>query len=51
MRATWPDRPATAAEYLAHVRERGPLYDEAWLDEVDELGAADAPPRDKRAGA
>lgn len=47
MRARWPEEAMTASEYLAWVRERGPLYTPEALDRVDELGADDAPPVDK----
>ncbi|MCZ6915700.1 MAG: antitoxin VapB family protein [Gemmatimonadetes bacterium] len=43
MRARWPDAPVTAGEYLALVRKRGPLYDAAGLDALEELKAADQP--------
>ena len=47
MRAEWSDQPSTGKEYLALVRERGPLYDEEGLDIVDELSRSEAPPPDK----
>jgi len=47
MRAHWPEEPATAREYLAHVRERGPVYDATGLDAMEDLGTSDAPPADK----
>lgn len=51
MRARWPAQPATGGEFLAHVRDRGPLYGAAELEEIDGLGATDAPPADKRSSA
>lgn len=48
MRAEWPAQPSTGGEYLAHARERGPVYEAAELDEIEELGITDAPPHDKR---
>lgn len=47
MRAKWDDAPLTAGEFLRRVRERGPAYTPAELDEVEELKASDAPPEDK----
>lgn len=47
MRARWPAEPATAREYLARVRERGPTYDAADLETMERLGTTDAPPADK----
>lgn len=50
MRARWVDQPATGSEFLAHVRERGPLYDAEELDAIEALGEGDLPPVDKRSG-
>lgn len=50
MRARWPEGALTAREYLTHVRERGPLFGEPGLDEVEALSAADAPPAEKWTG-
>ena len=47
MRAEWPDRPTTAAEFLGRVRERGALYEPAELDAIEELKATDRPADDK----
>ena len=47
MRARWDEQTASGAELLAHVRERGPLYDSDELDAVDELKAGGAPPAEK----
>jgi len=47
MRARWSDEPTTAGQYLAHVRERGPLYDAAGVEAVEELTATDRPAEDK----
>lgn len=48
MRAHWVDQPVTGREFLAHVRDRGPVYDARELDEIEELGTLDLPPADKR---
>jgi len=47
MRALWPEEPATAGEYLSHVRERGATYDVPGLDLIEELGVDDRPVEDK----
>ena len=47
MRAHWSDEPTTAGKYLAHVRERGPLYDVTGIEAIDELGVTDRPAEDK----
>jgi len=47
MRASWDREPTTAGDYLRLVRERGPLYSPADLDQIEELNTADAPPEDK----
>jgi len=48
MRARWPSQTASAAEFLAHVRDRGPVYRTEELEAVDEVGTTDSPPVDKR---
>jgi predicted CopG family antitoxin len=50
MRASWEREPVTAGDYLRLVRERGPSYSPAELDQIEELNSADSPPRDKWAG-
>jgi hypothetical protein len=47
MRAVWPDAPLTGGDYLALVRERGPIYAAEEIDRVDEASASDLPPQDK----
>ncbi|MFQ5689395.1 MAG: antitoxin VapB family protein [Gemmatimonadota bacterium] len=47
MRAQWTDAPSTAGEYLAHLRERGPLYDLTGVKVIEELCLTDRPARDK----
>lgn len=47
MRAVWPDEPLSAGEFLDRVRERGPTYDAAGLETIDDLSAMDAPAEDK----
>lgn len=47
MRAVWPEQPLSAGEYLDRVRERGPAYDSAGLETIDQLSEADAPAPDK----
>ena len=47
MRAHWSDEPTTAGKYLAHVRERGPLYDALGVEAIEELSVTDRPARDK----
>lgn len=51
MRARWVDQPATAREFLSHIKERGPLYRLRELDAIEELGSTDRPPDDKRSNA
>lgn len=47
MRARWDTQPATAAEYLRLVRERGPRYRATELADVERVKREDRPPRDK----
>lgn len=47
MRATWDRTAITAGEFLKHVRERGPLYSSAELDEIEEVAGSDAQPENK----
>lgn len=47
MRAHWADAPVTAAEFLARVRERGPVYADDGLARVKDLKRSDLPPADK----
>ncbi len=47
MRAHWSDEPTTAGKYLAHVRERGPLYDVTGVEAIEELSVTDRPAEDK----
>lgn len=47
MRATWPERTLRAADYLDLLRERGPTYEAAELDAIEEAKRLDRPPRDK----
>ena len=47
LRASWDRQPVTAGDYLRLIRERGPLYSPAELDQIEEVTAADAPPEDK----
>ena len=47
MRAGWAGEPMTAGDYLARVRERGPTYDTAGLDALEELKTGDQPAEDK----
>lgn len=47
MRARWDDQPYSGAELLAHLRERGPLYQAEELEAVEEAKRDDRPPEDK----
>lgn len=47
LRARWDAEPLRASAFLTMVRERGPLYPEAALKAVENVDAADRPPRDK----
>ncbi len=42
-----PADPPRGGEYLDRVRARGPIYDAAGLEAVEDVGAADAPAEDK----
>jgi len=47
MRAEWPHHRTTAREYLDRVRERGPVYEPAELEDIEELKSSDRPADDK----
>lgn len=47
MRARWDTEPVTAGAYVRLVRERGPLFETAELDDMEAVKTADRPPRDK----
>ena len=47
MRAGWAGEPMTAGDYLARVRKRGPTYDTAGLDALEELKTGDQAAEDK----
>jgi predicted CopG family antitoxin len=47
MRAAWPNTTTNAGEFLDRARERGPVYDAAGIEAVDEAKRADAPSPDK----
>lgn len=47
LRASWERPVITAGDFLRKVRERGPLYSLAELDEIEKVSASDAPPDDK----
>lgn len=47
MRAQWPESTTSAGEFLDRARERGPVYDAAGIEAVDEAKRADAPSPDK----
>jgi predicted CopG family antitoxin len=47
MRASWERNAVTAGDYLRLVRERGPLYSDSELAEIEEVSAADSVPVDK----
>ena len=47
MRAWWERNAVTAGDYLRLVRERGPLYSDAELAEIEHVSASDSVPVDK----
>ncbi len=47
MRARWESAPTTAGDYVRLIRERGPVYREAELPDVEAVTREDRPPRDK----
>jgi predicted CopG family antitoxin len=47
LRATWPELPIRAGEWLSICRERGPTFRLEELDRIDELKRSDQPPEDK----
>jgi len=50
MRARWDTEPVTAAEYLRHLRERGPTYRPNELDAVEDAKGSGRPPENAWAG-
>lgn len=47
MRAVWPDAPLSAAAFLSLVQERGPIYRETELEQIEGANDHDLPPASK----